>query len=538
MNTNPLQAFFGILGKLNPKQKIMLGVSVITTLALLTLLIFVLNEPTYSTLYSNLSQEDAAKVVEYLSGQKIVYKLDDNGQTIKVQREKVYELRLALASKGIPSSGVIGYEIFDKSTMGMSEFMQKLNYKRALEGELSRTIQQQDGVLAARVHIVIPQKSLFKEEEKQPTASVVLKLKNNSTPPKENIEAIVNLLTGSVEGLQASKVSIIDTKGRILNTETDDGPLAFASSKQYEIKKSVEKYLVEKAQAILDNVVGYGNAMVQVNADLNFDQVEKTMEQYDPESQVVVSENTVKVNNTGRQNADSTAASNENSITNYETSKTIQRVVEGSGNIKRLSVAVVINDIPKEVKKGDKTEIVYEPRPTDQVKKLEEIVKNAVGVDPIRNDQFSIVNIPFETKTLENTIEEAGTASMPNTNEMINLIFIVVAIVASLFVLKSLMKKLKTERIVIGTVNTGNYAMESMPVGSITSGSNQEPKATAAIAAAKKKKMLVPMGDIEDEISEDALVKKQQQERIINYVTKNPMDAAKLINAWMHEDEI
>ncbi len=538
MNTNPLQAFFGILGKLNPKQKIMLGVSVITTLALLTLLIFVLNEPTYSTLYSNLSQEDAAKVVEYLSSQKIMYKLDDNGQSIKVQKEKVYELRLALASKGIPSSGVIGYEIFDKSTMGMSEFMQKLNYKRALEGELARTIQQQDGVLAARVHIVIPQKSLFKEEEKQPTASVVLKLRNNSTPPKENIEAIVNLLTGSVEGLQASKVSIIDTKGRILNTETDDGPLAFASSKQYEIKKSVEKYLVEKAQTILDNVVGFGNAMVQVNADLNFDQVEKTMEQYDPESQVVVSENTVKVNNTGKQNADSTAASNENSITNYETSKTIQRVVEGSGNIKRLSVAVVINDIPKEVKKGDKTEIVYEPRPADQVKKLEEIVKNAVGVDPIRNDQFSIVNIPFETKTIDNSIEEAATASIPNTNEMINLIFIVVAIISSLFVLKSLMKKLKTERIVIGTVNTGNFAMDSIPVGSITSGTNQEPKASAAIAAAKKKKMLVPMGDIEDEISEEALVKKQQQERIINYVTKNPMDAAKLINAWMHEDEI
>lgn len=539
MNTNPLQAFLGIISKLNPKQKIMLGVGVVSTFALLAVLIFILNEPTYSTLYSNLSQEDAAKVVEYLGSQKVLYKLDDNGQSIKVPREKVYELRLALASKGIPSSGVIGYEIFDKSTMGMSEFMQKLNYKRALEGELSRTIQQQDGVLGARVHIVIPQKTLFKEEEKQPTASVVLKLKNNASPPKENIEAIVNLLVGSVEGLQPSKVSIIDTKGRILNNETDDGPLAFASSKQYEIKKSVENYLVQKAQSILDNVLGYGNAMVQVNADLNFDQVEKTMEQYDPESQVVVSENTVKINNTGKQNADSTAATNENSLTNYETSKTIQKVIEGSGNIKRLSVAVVINDIPKEVKKGDKTEIVYEPRPTDQVKKLEEIVKNAVGVDPIRNDQFSIVNIPFETKTIDNSIEEASTSSMPGTNDMINLIFIVTAIIASLFVLKSLMKRLKTERIVIGTVNTRNFAMDSHPAGALSSGSpHAEPKANASLVAAKKKRMLVPMGDLEDEISEEALAKKNQQERIINYVTKNPMDAAKLINAWMHEDEI
>lgn len=541
MNSNPLQALFGIVNKLNPKQKIMLVIGVLATVCLLSVLLFFLNEPNYSTLYSNLSQEDAAKVVEYLGAQKVLYKLEDNGQSIKVPKEKVYELRLALASKGIPSSGVIGYEIFDKSTMGMSEFMQKLNYKRALEGELARTIQQQEGVIGARVHIVIPQKSLFKEEEKLPTASVVLKLKNNSTPPKENIEAIVNLLTGSVEGLQATKVSIIDTRGRILNSESEEGPLAFASSKQYEVKRSVENYLVEKAQSILDNVLGYGNAMVQVNADLNFDQVEKTMEQYDPESQVAVSENTIKTSNTGVQQRDSSATSNENTLTNYEISKTIEKVVQGSGNIKRLSVAAVINDIPKEVKKGDKVEIVYEARPADQIKKLEDIIRNAVGVDMLRNDQFSIVNIPFETKTVDENTEEAGITSMPNANEMVNLVFIVVAIIASLIVLKSLMKRLKNERIVIGTVNTGSFAMEGPPQAALSTGSNNkggEPKANAALLAAKKKKMVLPMGDIEDEISDEALAKKNQQERIVNYVTKNPMDAAKLINAWMHEDEI
>lgn len=538
MNTNPLQAFTGILGKLNPKQKIMLGVGVVTTVALLAVLMFILNEPTYSTLYSGLSQEDAGKVVEHLNAQKILYKIEDNGQSIKVQREKVAELRLTIAGKGLINSGIIGYEIFDKSTMGMSEFMQNVNFKRAMEGEIARTIQQQEGVMLAKVYITIPKRTIFKEEEKQPTATVTLKLKSSSAPSKENIQAIVNLLCGSVEGLQPAKVSIIDTKGRILNNDAEEGPLAFASAKQYEIKKSVEGHLIQKAQSILDNVLGFGNAVVEVTADLNFDQVEKTMTQFDPESQVVVSEGVAKTANNGRQQNDTTSSANENNVTNYEISKTVENVVQGSGNIKRLSVAAVINDIPREVKKDGKTTIVFDPRPADQIKKLEELIKNAVGIDITRNDQFSIVNIPFETKVEETVTEEAGMAGLPNANEYINLVFILVAIVSSLFVLKSLMKKLKNERIVIGTVSSGNYAMASESMGALPGRSDSKGGGgTQQLGGPKKKKMLLPMGDIEDEISEDALAKKNQQDRIVNYVTKNPMDAAKLINAWMHEDE-
>ncbi|MDP3580962.1 MAG: flagellar M-ring protein FliF C-terminal domain-containing protein, partial [Ignavibacteria bacterium] len=406
-----------------------------------------------------------------------------------------------------------------------------------LEGEIARTIQQQEGIAWARVHVVMPKKTIFREEEKQPNASVVIKLKNNSTPSKENIQAIVNLMCGSVEGLQPAKVSVIDTKGRILSNDAEEGPMAFASAKQYEIKKSVENHLVQKAQAILDNVLGFGNAMVQVNADINFDQVEKTMTQFDPESQVVVSEGIAKTASNGRQQSDTTSAANENAVTNYEISKTVQNVVEGTGNIKRLSVATVINDIPREVKEGNKTKIVFDPRPADQIKKLEDLVKNAVGIDPTRNDQFTIVNIPFETK-VEETTTEAGMSALPDANEYINLVFILVAIVSSLFVLKSLMKRLKNEKIVIGTVSSGNYAYASEPSsGSLPAHGESKSNGTQQLLGQKKKKMLLPMGDIEDEISDDALAKKNQQERIVNYVTKNPMDAAKLINAWMHEDE-
>lgn len=546
VKNNPLNSVMAVFKKLTMQQKVMLGGIAGVAVVLLGVTVFFLNEPTYSTLYSNLSQEDASKVVEQLTSQKIPYKIEDNGQTIKVQKEKVYETRLSLASKGIPSTGVIGYEIFDKTTMGMSEFMQKLNYKRALEGELARTISQEEGVEGVRVMIVIPQKAVFKEEEKPPTASVVLKLKSNFTPTKTNILAITNLVSSSVEGLTPGHITIIDTKGRLLSKETDETSIAVASSKQYEVKQTIENYLIQKAQTMLDNILGYGNSMVQINADIDFDQVEKTMETYDPESQVAVSEQIIKGENNGRTAADSNAAINQNSTTNYEISKTIQRVIAGSGNIKRLSVSAVINYATKEVKNGDKVQLKYEPRSQDQMRKLEEIVRNAVGIDTKRNDQFSMVNISFETKDLDEPKEGTGSQILDNINKYSNIILILVAIGASMFILRNLMNRLKGETnpqakgaldgvngIEIGGVGLdGNLAAGPMPLTGIEQGSQPQ------LLQEPKKKQMLPVGDIEDEISEEAIMKQQQQEKIVSYVQKNPAEAAKLINAWLHEDEL
>ncbi|QQS35475.1 MAG: flagellar M-ring protein FliF [Ignavibacteriales bacterium] len=532
MNKNPLEALLGIFNKISLQQKLLIGIaSIIAVVLLISALVF-LNEPSYSVLYSNLSQEDASKVLEVLNTQKIPYKIEDNGSSIKVPKDKVYETRLVLAGKGIPNSGIIGYEIFDKTTMGMSEFMQKLNYKRALEGELARTIMQQDGIQGARVHIVFPAKTVFKDDEKLPTASVVLKLSGGTTLSQANVAAIVNLISSSVEGLVPGKVTLLDTKGRLLSKENNEDPLAVSSSKQYEMKQSVENYLSLKAQNILDNVVGYDNAIVKVDADINFDQIEKTMELYDPDSQVAVSEQNVRTESNGRNMSDTSVTVSENSTTNYEISKTIQRVVEGSGTIKRLSVAVVINDIPKEVVKDEKTEIVYEPRSQEQMRKLEEIVKNAVGLNPERQDQFSIVSIPFETRLVDDVQLEEPTI-IEDVNEYINPLLILVAIGASLFILRGLMTKLKNEKIIIGSIDSLNLNTEHYSQPAVTSGSTaQAPQIKPA-----KRKGLLQVGDLEDEISDEAVLKKTQQEKISNYVSKNPMDAAKLINAWLHEDE-
>ncbi|MFN3694184.1 MAG: flagellar basal-body MS-ring/collar protein FliF, partial [Ignavibacterium sp.] len=326
MSKNPTEALASALNSLSLQQKVLIGGTAVITMVLIIILVTMMNEPSYSVLYANLTQQDASKVVEHLSAQKIPYKIEDNGTVIKVPKDKLYETRLELAGKGIPTSGTIGYELFDKSTMGMSDFMQKLNYKRALEGELARTILGQDGVEGARVHIVFPERTIFRDEQKQPTASIVLKLRDNYKLQRTSAMAIVNLVASAVEGLSTNNITLIDTHGRLLWKEDSDGTMTISSGKQYEIKNSVETYLAQKAQTILDNVLGYGNALVQVNAELNFDQVEKTMELYDPESQVVVSEQTLKSSNVGKAIGDTSAQSTENVTTNYEISKTVQRV--------------------------------------------------------------------------------------------------------------------------------------------------------------------------------------------------------------------
>lgn len=533
MNRNYLQSILTLFNKFSLQQKILIGLTTGITIILLAVLLIFLNEPDYSPLYGNLSQEDASSVIDYLNNQKIPYQIDDEGKTIKVAKDKVYETRLSLAAKGIPSSGIIGYEIFDKNTMGMSEFMQKLNYKRALEGELSRTIMELNGVKGVRVHIVTPEKSIFKDEEKLPTASVVLNLKQNYSITKSNIAAIVNLVSSSVEGLTPGNVTLIDTRGRILSKDNNDEPLAYSSSKQYEMKQSVENYLAQKAQSILDNILGIGNSMVQINADIDFNQVDRTMTLFDPESQVAISEQTIKTESNGKSLGDTTSQVSQNNTTNYEINKTIQRVVEGSGNIKRLSIAAVINDVAKEVKNGDKTEIVYEPRPSDQMKKLEDIIKNAVGVDQKRNDQFSLVNISFETKPVED-VETPHPTFIDNVDDYTNIILIILSIVGAIFVLRALMSKLKSQ-----SINLGNIGSEPELIGGYKQNDllPQVTKNKQLNVPSNKRRPMLPVGDIEDEISDEAAKKRNQQMKITNYVSKNPVDTAKLINSWLHEDE-
>ncbi len=374
MAESPLQQARNFWGKLSRIQKLTIaGVVLLATVGIIAVALGT-NADSKAVLFSDVDQKDAAVIVEKLKERKIEYELAKNGTAILVPQEAVYETRFALAAEGLPQTGTVGYEIFDKTNLGMSDFVQKLNYRRALEGELSRTVNSIEEVHKSRVHIVVPEKALFDKDQKKPTASVILQLKSGRSVSKINIEGIQNLIAGSVEGMDPGSVTVVDQKGQILSEiPRDKNTLAGMTSTQYELQQKIDQYLTSKAQSMLDGVIGAGNAMVRATAELDFTQIEKTTEDYDPDKQVVRSEQ--KVDETSR-SADSlnypatnSASQRGNVITNYEISKTIEKVVSNGGGIKRLTVAALINGNTKIIE-GENPTLEYKPRTPEQMDQL------------------------------------------------------------------------------------------------------------------------------------------------------------------------
>lgn len=425
---------------LNFFQKFLFAGIIIALLSgLIFLIVSVSNRVEYSTLYRQLDPSEAGKIVEKLREKKIAYKLDDGGTTIFVDKNKVQDLRISLASEGIPETGFIGYELFDKTNLGMSEFIQKVNFRRALEGELARTISSLQGIKKARVHLVIPEKALFEKDQKEPTASVTIQLSNDKGLSKLNVRAIQNLVASSVEGLSPNYVVVIDSRGKILSEiEQEANSFLGRTQTQHEQQFRVEQYLTNKVQSLLDGALGPGNSEVRVSAELDFTQIEKTITDFNPERQVVRSE---QVNTVSSLNVDSLqypapqrSAEQSSTIANYEIPQTIERIINNTGTIKRITVGALVNGTYQVVEKDGKRVVEYTPRNPEEIEKLEQIIKNAVGFDPNRNDQVSIVNVPFDTQQPDPEIlrPERPWYEKP---ENIRLIILAVAIIFSLILM-------------------------------------------------------------------------------------------------------
>lgn len=450
-NEGALVQFRKFSAGLNGGQK----AGIISALALVLIVIIYIiasaSSANMKTLYKGISDKDASQVVEYLTENNIDYEISPSGDIIKVDANKVNEARMALATKGIPSEGGVGYEIFDKTNLGMSEFVQKVNYRRALEGELSRTINSFDEVDKSRVHLVIPETALFTKDQKPPTASVTLHLVNNGRLPQSSIVGIQSLVANSVEGMEPEHVKITDQRGRLLSEEAIDvNSAAGITEAQHNQQKSVETYLQNKVEDLMAGALGDGNVKVKVNAELDFTRIEQTKTDYDPESQVARSEQTL---NNQSQTSDSLsfpyvnmAKKEGNVITNYEISNSVEHIIKEVGAIKKLSVAAMINGKTDVIEKDGKKEIKYKPRSEEEMHKFEEIVRNAVGYDPSRNDQISVINVPFEhTLTMDDfDMNEPVQWYDSPTNKKIILIIVgllLVAILMYMFIRSSFIKE-------------------------------------------------------------------------------------------------
>ncbi len=439
--------------KLNTFQKILLlGLPVIVLISLVLLILSSKPIP-MEVLYSNIEQQEAAKIVEYLRNNNIKYELSDNGATIKVEKERVLDTRLSLAQEGLPASGTLGYELFDRTNLGMSEFVQKLNYKRALEGELSKTINTLEEVKNSRVHLVIPERTLFEKDQKKPTASVTLHLYKDKHITQKSISGIQTLVAKSVEGMIPEDVSVIDNKGKLLSeAPIDINSVAGLTSQQLDQQKKLEDYLTNKAQSLLDNVIGTDNSSIRVNAEIDFTKVEQTKKDYDPDRQVVRSEQQIAESNKSTDSLSYPAVSMDKHeskvIQNYEISESFEHIIHSVGNIKRLSVAAMINGTTKTIDSNGIKKMIYVPRTEEEVNKLTDIIKNAVGFDDSRKDQISVINVPFDTMNETESIEQVNNKEwylQPDNQRLLMLIFAIIAAIIMMY--RMLQSKQLKERV-------------------------------------------------------------------------------------------
>jgi flagellar M-ring protein FliF len=373
------------------------------------------NQTDYQVLFNNLSPEDGGAIVSKLRETRVPYKVEANGTLIMVPADKVHELRLSLAGEGLPNGGQVGFEIFDEADFRTTKFVQELNYRRALQGELSRTINQFEEVKRSKVFIVLPKETLFVDEQKPASASIQLDLKSNL--PQNKMASIAHLVANAVEGLEPENVTVVDTKGRLIfKGGPRDESSALLSNAQLDYKGKVEEEIRKNVQTMLEGIVGPGKAIVRVNAEIDFNKTTLNQEEYDPSAPAVRSERNLQESsetNEGEKESSQTlinqrsgvvpastgnrqASSKKDVATNYEINKTTRTIFKPAGTIKRLSVAAVIDGTYQDEKTEDGTATKrYIPRSDTELKKFEDIVKKAMGYNEDREDQVTAISFPF-----------------------------------------------------------------------------------------------------------------------------------------------
>ncbi|MEQ8599656.1 MAG: flagellar basal-body MS-ring/collar protein FliF [Devosia sp.] len=422
--------------------------------------------PNLAPLYSGLSLEDSSAIVTELQTLNIPYELRGEGDTILVPRDQITTMRMTLASEGLPTRGQVGYEIFDQqSTLGATSFVQNINNVRALEGELARTIGSLNRITGARVHLVLPERELFRRERQDPSASIVLTTRGELSTGE--IRAIQHLVASAIEGLTPSRVSIVDEQGTLLASGTGEDVAGVMTAQNDERTLGFENRMRTRLEDMLTNVVGAGRARVEVAAELDFNRSTTTQELFDPESQVVRSTQTRESENLAGGNNGQVTVANElpgadqnngaggvteqgtssEEVINYEISMTTQTDVTEAGAVKRLSVAVVVDGTYADDGAGNMT---YTPRSADEVAQILTLVRSAVGFSAERGDSVEVVNMQFaERPELAPLGTEADAGLLDFTrDDLMNgaemAVTLLIALALVFFVMRPLLKKALT----------------------------------------------------------------------------------------------
>jgi flagellar M-ring protein FliF len=516
------------------------------TVALIAFFVFVImrvTTPQMTTLFTGLSLEDSAAIVKELDREGVAYQLRNDGNIIMVPTDRVARLRMTLAEGGLPKGGGVGYEIFDKSdALGTTSFVQNINSLRAMEGELARTIQGLDRVVAARVHLVMPERPLFSRDKVDPSASIVLKLRGSLEPAQ--VRAIRHLVATAVNGLSPQRISIVDEQGQLLADGATD-PTTGSDISADERQASYEKRLRQQVEGIVSSVVGPGHSRVQVNADFNFNRITQTSDKFDPDGRVIRSSQSREETNNTNDNNQQVSVGNElpganaqqqnaaprdqsrktEEIVNYEISKVSKTEVIEGGRVNRLSVAVLVDGT---YGKDDKGDITYQPRSKDDLDQIATLVRSAIGFDGKRGDQVDVVNLRFADAPTLTIPEPTGwMETMHFTKDDIMraiemAVMGVLSLVVLLFVVRPLVRRIVTPE------EPKPIAGPEFAPGTIGAIASIDPDS----ALAKEPSVAAKMIDIAQIQGE---VHAQSVKKVGELADKNPEETVAIIRHWLHE---
>jgi len=508
-------------------------------------------------LYSNLDLKEAGTITQSLDQAGVKYELKGDGSTIMVPRDQVASTRLMLSSKGLPTAGSVGYEIFDSNnTLGQTDFVQQLNRQRALEGELGRTILALDGITSARVHLVLPKRQLFDEEAEQPSAAVSIGV-GGREPGADQVRAIQNLVAGSVPNMKPDRVTVIDQHAKTLSGG-DTGMAAEADGR----KSEVEQRIAKQVKTLVEGVVGAGKARVNVTADLQLARVTVQKESYDPDGQVIRSESTTDEKSSENQADDSgqvSAAANipgnpalgagsgnsgsnsgkQESTTNYEISKEVRTEVQEPGQVKKIAVAVAVDGITAPGAPGAKGKPgkpgAYTARSAAEMAQIEQLVRTAVGYDQARGDQVTVVNVKFPTAEDPDGVTAASPLMGFDKNDIMRAaevaVMAIVAILMMLFIVRPLLR---------GAMGGGGAPMTMLPgVTRIVTNADGE-QVQITVDPTTGQQMLPGPGNpnLEQKIDIariEGQVSASSVKRVSEFVDKHPDESVSIIRTWLHE---
>jgi flagellar M-ring protein FliF len=504
----------------------------------------------YGILFSNLAQDDASAITSKLKSKKVPYRLEAGGGTILVPRSEVYEMRLSLAGEGMPRGGGVGFELFDRQGLGTTDFVQRLNYQRALQGELARTICGIPVVAEARVHIVTPKESLFVEDQKKASAAVAVKLRQGRSLSPAQVDGIVNLVSSAVPDLNPSQVTVVDLNGRILSKPQDPLTPGGLSTAQMTFQRQAEESLERKVQSLFDQILGPRKSIVRVSADLDFQKINIQEESFTPNKELIRSEQkTMERSSRGSEaagNPDSRFNLSKGTITapppgkgppplspplpatptagagmerqselkNYEINRTLRNVVSQPGKIKRISLAVVVDGIYKG--KGN----TFSPRPPEEMRQFANLAKKAIGFSLERGDQLEISSAPLALHTPEGAMAVGSAGSWRDT--LMDSAKIGVMVLIGLAVLMFLMKKrpVSSQRPLLEGPAVSGAAAYERQAAALPAGGDM------ALPAAPQKNLPPPV-TLPDAVD--------GKETIVQLINTYPDRAVEVLRLWLHE---